>query len=167
MARSEALQQLYKTKELDRERSESIEADFEEVAASCGHFSFSLLTFANEMQTYLSILDELKDELEKPTRSWKWLLFWRKGRGRYNSVVSSEQEALIGPDDIEAPAPKIRTEFNIRRTVSGGYGAPSSAAESRSGFSDTLLRLIRFLNRDDSNYPSFSPSEVFVANFGQ
>ena len=37
--RSEALKVLYKSKELHKDQSETIEADFEEVAASCGHFS--------------------------------------------------------------------------------------------------------------------------------
>ena len=34
------------------------EADFEEVAASCGYFSFSLLDFACEMQVYLEVLGQ-------------------------------------------------------------------------------------------------------------
>lgn len=77
-ARAEALKELYKSKDLGNEKPESIEADFEEVAASCGHFSFSLQDFAEEMQTYLEILEELKDEVEKPKRrSWSWLRFWR------------------------------------------------------------------------------------------
>lgn len=79
-ARTEALSVLYKTKDLTALRPESVEADFEEVAASCGHFSFSLQDFAEEMKTYLDILDELKIETESPfwKRSWKWTKFWRK-----------------------------------------------------------------------------------------
>lgn len=59
-----------------------LEADFEEVAASCGYFSFSLLDFANEMKEYLVILDDLKLEVEeRPSgRSWNWLKFWRRLR---------------------------------------------------------------------------------------
>lgn len=54
-------------------------ADFEEVAASCGYFSFSLQDFANEMKVYLGLLEDLKDEIEhRPQgRTWKWLRFWR------------------------------------------------------------------------------------------
>lgn len=57
-----------------------LEADFEEVAASCGYFSFSLLDFANEMKVYLEILDNLKLEVEERPggRTWKWLMFWRR-----------------------------------------------------------------------------------------
>lgn len=57
-----------------------LEADFEEVAASCGYFSFSLLDFANEMKTYLEILDDLKLEVEERPcgKTWSWLRFWRR-----------------------------------------------------------------------------------------
>lgn len=78
-ARAEALKELYKSKELGRERSESVEADFEEVAASCGYFSFSLQDFGEEMQTYLETLEDLKESIENPSgRSWNWLKIWAR-----------------------------------------------------------------------------------------
>ena len=79
-SRQEALDQVYKSQVLDKSRSGELEADFEEVAASCGYFSFSLLDFANEMTRYLEILDELKLEVEeRPSgRSWNWLKIWRR-----------------------------------------------------------------------------------------
>lgn len=82
-SREQALGLLYKTKELNKQRPIELEADFEEVAASCGYFSFSLLDFANEMKTYLEILDDLKLEVEeRPSgRAWNWLKIWRKRRG--------------------------------------------------------------------------------------
>jgi hypothetical protein len=87
-ARAEALMELYKSKDLRNENPESVEADFEEVAASCGHFSFSLQDFAEEMQTYLEVLEELKDEIEKPNRrSWSWLKFWQSQK---TSTIPSE-----------------------------------------------------------------------------
>lgn len=80
-AREEALALLYKDKELNIKRPMEIQADFEEVAASCGYFSFSLQDFATEMKAYLAILEELKVETEhRPAgRTWKWLKFWRSG----------------------------------------------------------------------------------------
>jgi hypothetical protein len=76
-AREDALAHLYRTKDPDREKTESVEADFEEVAASCGHYSFCLQDFAEGIQKYLEVLEELKIELEQPQRkSWKWLMFW-------------------------------------------------------------------------------------------
>ncbi len=79
-SREEALSQLYKTKELTKPRPAEMEADFEEVAASCGYFSFSLLDFANEMRVYLEILDDLKLEVEdRPDgKTWNWLKVWRR-----------------------------------------------------------------------------------------
>ena len=79
-SREGALSQLYKTKELTQPRPVEMEADFEEVAASCGYFSFSLLDFANEMRAYLVILDDLKLEIEERPdgKTWDWLKVWRK-----------------------------------------------------------------------------------------
>lgn len=62
--------------------AEDVLADIEEVSACCGHFSFSLLDFAEDMLEYLNHLDDLKNELESPQRSWKWLVFWRRGSWR-------------------------------------------------------------------------------------
>ena len=79
-SREEALSQLYRMKELTKPRSVETEADFEEVAASCGYFSFSLLDFANEMRAYLEILDDLKLEVEERPdgKTWDWLKAWLK-----------------------------------------------------------------------------------------
>ena len=81
-SREDALSQLYQSKELTKERPAEVEADFEEVAASCGYFSFSLQDFANEMKTYLEILDDLKLEVEERPkgRTWKWIKIWNHYR---------------------------------------------------------------------------------------
>ncbi|CCC12448.1 unnamed protein product [Sordaria macrospora k-hell] len=103
-ARARALHELYKYLEMDRTRSEQIQADFEEVAAACGHFSFSLQSFAEEMQKYLDVLDDLKHESQFKRRSWHWLVWWRSKDHHsrffpalpYNQVPE-EQEGLIKP----------------------------------------------------------------------
>ena len=79
-SRGEALSLLYKSKELNQTRPLEVEADFEEVAASCGHFSFSLQDFAAEITEYLDILDDLKNEVENSPkgRTWRWLKFWQR-----------------------------------------------------------------------------------------
>ena len=79
-SRKDALELLYRNKQLKKVSSIELEADFEEVAASCGYFSFSLLDFAQEMKTYLEILDDLKleDEERPEGRTWSWLKFWRR-----------------------------------------------------------------------------------------
>ncbi|KAH0565476.1 hypothetical protein GP486_001136 [Trichoglossum hirsutum] len=90
-ARRKALRSLYQRDELNQERPLNVVADFEEVAASCGYFSYSLLDFAEEMKVFLDILDELKrvDE-EGYHRSWKWLMFWRHIQVRGRKEISGD-----------------------------------------------------------------------------
>jgi hypothetical protein len=77
-ARKDALSSLYKTRDLTSSRTTDIAADIEEVAASCGHFSYSLQELADETKTFLSILEELKAlENSGVSRSWYWLLPWK------------------------------------------------------------------------------------------
>ena len=91
-SREDALGSLYKKQELSKDRSTDIEADFEEVAASCGYFSYSLLDFAHEMKAYLEILDDPKLEVEERPdgRSWGWLQFWRRFHMRKSKQVSND-----------------------------------------------------------------------------
>lgn len=98
-SREEALALLYKTKELNQARPVEVEADYEEVAASCGHFSFSLQYFANDMRVYLDILDELKFEMdERPGgRTWSWLKLWRRMRGSRNLKPSGDTGKYLLP----------------------------------------------------------------------
>lgn len=78
-SREKTLASLYEQKEITRLKTHEAEADLEEVSASCGHFSFSLLEFGEQLQEMLAILDELQLEIdERPHgRSWSWLKFWR------------------------------------------------------------------------------------------
>lgn len=107
-AREEALSLLYKNKELNAERPMEMVADFEEVAASCGYFSFSLQDFASEMKVYLGLLEELKHEVEhRPHgRTWEWLKFWhllnrttneRPGNDPGKMPLNSETKPPIEP----------------------------------------------------------------------
>lgn len=77
-ARKEALQAVYRHKIPHKTGSIEVAADFEEVAASCGYFSTSLQDFAEDMVTFLDILEELKDRRYPRRRSWNWLKFWRR-----------------------------------------------------------------------------------------
>lgn len=78
--RQEALKLLYQQTEAMRLRSPDAEADLEEVAASCGHFSFSLQEFGEQLHELLTILDELQLETEERPggRTWNWIKFWKK-----------------------------------------------------------------------------------------
>ena len=91
-------------------KSEAVLADIEEVSACCGHFSFSLLDFAEDVLTYLHVLDELKAEMDHPHYSWRWLLFCgrrsastdtKPGLVRQGSVVDPNEEHHL-PAEIPA-----------------------------------------------------------------
>lgn len=90
-SREAALKTIYRHKEISRIKSLEIEADLEEVAASCGHFSFSLLEFGEQLKDMLAILDELQLESEERPggRSWNWLKFWRSGEPKRRNQLSS------------------------------------------------------------------------------
>jgi hypothetical protein len=152
-ARAQALQELYKAKEMDKARPESIEADFEEVAASCGHFSFNLQDFATEMQNYLEILEELKEETERPKRrSWRWLLFWRKHRdqSKGDALSDDEQEGLISRE-LGGEMPKDITAIMTKRLGYRKVEVGTKIDETKAGkLRAKAMHMLRFLDRDDS-----------------
>jgi hypothetical protein len=78
-SREKTLKQLYQQTQAMKMKTPEAEADLEEVSASCGHFSFSLLEFGEQLHELLAILDELQLESEeRPNgRSWSWLKFWK------------------------------------------------------------------------------------------
>lgn len=86
-ARGEALSAVYKNKIPTRTSSAAVAADFEEVAASCGYFSSSLQDFAEDMVSFLDILEELKTNVNHypRRRTYKWLKFWQIGRKKKHS----------------------------------------------------------------------------------
>lgn len=78
-SRQKTLKSLYQQTEAMKLKTPDAEADLEEVSASCGHFSFSLLEFGEQLHQLLAILDELQLEAEeRPNgRSWSWMNFWQ------------------------------------------------------------------------------------------
>ncbi|KAL5362811.1 WD40 repeat-like protein [Aspergillus floccosus] len=95
-SREEALKTIYRQKEVMKVQTMEVEADLEEVSASCGHFSFSLLEFGEQLKELLAILDELQLESEeRPNgRSWNWLKFWRWERSNATEAPSAEQGTI-------------------------------------------------------------------------
>ncbi|KAF7513198.1 hypothetical protein GJ744_010594 [Endocarpon pusillum] len=111
-ARREALKAVYDQKDMNRDRPVEVEADWEEVAASCGHFSFSLLEVAEQVKEYLLILDELQLEVEeRPAgRTWSWLKFWRpQAKSRPGSDEPEAEHMIDDPDSAGLPV-KISAE---------------------------------------------------------
>jgi hypothetical protein len=78
-ARHEALALVYNNKVPNKAGSVEVAADFEEVAASCGYFSSSLEDFSEDMITFLDVLEELKDNVNRypRKRTWTWMKFWQ------------------------------------------------------------------------------------------
>jgi hypothetical protein len=79
-ARKEALALVYSNKIPTKTGSVAVAADFEEVATSCGYFSSSLQDFAEDMVTFLDVLEELKANSKQHPRkrTWEWMRVWRK-----------------------------------------------------------------------------------------
>jgi hypothetical protein len=155
-ARAHALQELYKTLELDRTRSESIQADFEEVAAACGHFSFSLQTFGEEMQKYLDVLDDLKYANEHRRRSWHWLVWWRNGRRPGQKALAlpydnEERDPFIKPIKKSAMPRGIAEPLLRRRDTYNWEAAPPETKKSKvvASISQRVLGVVRRLARDE------------------
>lgn len=150
-ARAEALEDIYKRIELSRAKSEKIKADFEEVAAACGHFSFSLQTFGEEMTKYLDVLDDLKYESHQKKRSWTWVFFWTN-RVRQASVLPfdvPEHQRLVKPIK-KSQDPKGIPDSMIERRDTAQWQAAPQANKFVRGVAQVCLKFLRFLSRDDS-----------------
>ncbi|KAL6859664.1 Fusaric acid resistance protein-like domain-containing protein [Trichoderma novae-zelandiae] len=154
-ARGKALRQLYRSIELGRSRSEEIQADIEEVAAACGHFSFSLQAVAEEMDAYLDVLESLERSTESPDRSWKWLKFWRHWKVFHRrSDVDAEQRPLLAskpkPSRMKSPTPSGLPKAILKRRDSLHWdAAPQKTSYFVRRCSQALLRFLRFLTRED------------------
>lgn len=96
-ARNEALKTIYWHKDLAKAKSVEVEADLEEVAASCGHFSFSLQEFSEQLKEFLDILDELQLEVdERPNgRTWNWIKLWRRSKDDRSSANNQGKHVML------------------------------------------------------------------------
>ncbi|OLN85965.1 Uncharacterized protein C26F1.08c [Colletotrichum chlorophyti] len=165
-ARTNALHELYTSIELGRSRSEKIQADIEEVAAACGHFSFSLQHVAEDIDAYLTALEDLKYHREIGSRSWKWLKFWK-----HFSSPSAPKE--VDPNNLDTerllqqPMEPAETPIRPIRKSALPRGIPDTMIKRRDNFSwdaapnaSTVMRFIsqqllgalRVLARDDIRF---------------
>ncbi|KAK4613399.1 hypothetical protein CLAFUW4_08890 [Fulvia fulva] len=133
-----------KSKSLFDRRPEEVLADVEEVTACCGHFSFSLLDFAEDVLHYLDMLDDLKAEMESPKRSWNWLLFWR-GYGRQKTPAMRTNTL---PESSEDPDVGIPSPI---RKADAFAGDLTNAARKQPWYTN-FYRSLRFLRRDDVKF---------------
>lgn len=153
VAREEALKVIYEKKQYDKSRSLKVEADWEEAAASCGHFSFSLLEVAEQISDYLIILDQLQLEIEEtPTgRTWSWLKFWTssKNRERLSDIDPDMDDVVEHADNLDLhitiPVPK---ETQLRKEIA----FRNSKSPIKQKFFRELYRNMAFLRYDDTKF---------------
>ncbi|KAJ2979140.1 hypothetical protein NUW58_g7278 [Xylaria curta] len=160
-SRGKALEELYKMIENARSSSESIQADFEEVAAACGHFSFSLLSFADEMQKYLDATEELKYITEQGKRTWNWLKFWNLIRGLWKSHRTADDD--LERHSLMKPIKRMRQSQlpqGIPKAIKDGRGTLRWDNAPADGLwniivrytSPIIWRFLKFLARDDIRF---------------
>ncbi|KAH8670979.1 ribosomal protein L19 [Xylariales sp. PMI_506] len=154
--RRKALEELYKTIELERSRPENVQADFEEVAAACGHFSFSLLSLGDEMQRYLDALDELKYATALDRRSWDFLKFWIYLPALRLTTRQEDLEQISLARPIKplrrSRMPKGIPDNLTRPRDTFAWDAAPQANIVRKWIFQHLLRAMRFLARDDIRF---------------
>ncbi|KAJ5653582.1 hypothetical protein N7490_000585 [Penicillium lividum] len=148
-SRRKTLKSLYEQTEAMKMKSPDAEADLEEVSASCGHFSFSLLEFGEQLHELLAILDELQLETEeRPNgRSWSWMKFWNVHDKTFDAEPSSGAESyrhleisrINGSENGLTAAVRGRLRPNSERTV-----------KERVGY--RLWKSLEFFRRDDTKY---------------
>ncbi|KXH54452.1 ribosomal protein L19 [Colletotrichum salicis] len=165
-ARTHALQELYTSIELGRARSEKIQADIEEVAAACGHFSFSLQHVAEDIDAYLTALEELKYNREMGSRSWNWLKVWKyfssPAQPKESDPSNLDTERLLH-QPMEPPEQPVRAirksalprgipDTMIKRRDTFSWDAAPNASMIMRFFSQQLLKGLRVLARDDIRF---------------
>lgn len=159
--RARALEEVYKAIEMERSRPENVQADYEEVAAACGHFAFSLLSLGDEMEKYLEALEDLKMVVEKNRRGWGFLCFWRyfMPAESIGAKDPEEQQPLVPPVKAlrRSAMPKGIPDNITRRRDSFSWDAAPQASAVMRWMSQRLLRFFRFLARDDSEWPTPHP----------
>jgi len=148
-ARREALAALYKNQELYRAQSLDRIADIEEAAASCGHFSFALLDFAEDTLAYLDILEELKQITEDKNRprTWNYLKFWRKTESDSGNPKHSPDSLLQNHQTEHGMVRKIPEP--IRRA--DAFANPDKARLQRA-WTYKLWKALGFFRRDDIKF---------------
>lgn len=125
----------------------------EEMAAACGHFSFSLQSFGEEMQKYLDMLEDLRYVTDHSKRSWRWLLWWRTDAYRSYSMSappfeSSESENLIRPIK-KSSVPKGIPDSMLERRDTFSWQAAPEKYRWLARVSQIVLKTLRRVARDD------------------
>ncbi|KOS23381.1 Uncharacterized protein ESCO_006596 [Escovopsis weberi] len=155
-ARGSALQELYRSIELGRTRSAAIQADIEEVAAACGHFSFSLQAVAEEIGPYLDALEDLEEaSFGSDVRTWEWAKFWRRWGPKdeeHGKPLELENELLLPKSPANKSDPTVSKGISkplLNRRDTYNWDASPDASGLARHASQFILRLLRFFTRED------------------
>jgi hypothetical protein len=159
-ARASALQDLYDNIELEKSRSEDVQADIEEVAAACSHFSYSLQTVAHEITAYLDAIDDFKFIVDSNFRSWEWLQFWRylwkSGKSRAVATEDVEADNLLPPAQRrvrrirKSAVPQGIPDEMLMRRDNYNWDAAQNTSELARKVAKKFMGLLRWLTKDDS-----------------
>ncbi|OAX82297.1 hypothetical protein ACJ72_03353 [Emergomyces africanus] len=166
-ARNDALNMVYWQKDFVKTKSVERDADLEEVAASCGHFSFSLQAFAEQLKEILEVLDELQLETdERPNgRSWGWLKFWRPTPPDHINKWTAASRSAVERGETSIPPENF--------PISGNNASlqPPDKPSARDNLRYKVWRAFRVFRRDETKFaikvgagaalyalPSFIPS---------
>ncbi|OAQ80692.1 60S ribosomal protein L19 [Purpureocillium lilacinum] len=156
ITRAAALAELYQLIDESRSRSDKTKAEFEEIAAACGHFSFSLQSLGEEMSKYLDVVDDLKYVSDHSKRSWRWLLWFRKpsSRGLSMSALpyeSADTSSWVKPIKKSA-VPKGIPESMVERRDTFAWRAAPEASRLLATVSQHVLKFTRTLARDEIRF---------------
>ncbi|KAM0550690.1 hypothetical protein ACHAPJ_008754 [Fusarium lateritium] len=155
-ARSDALQGLYDRIEQMASSSETTRANLEEVAAACGHFTFSLQSFGEDVLQYLDVLDDLEYVILHKNRSWRWLLWWNTGNleDRNKAIrlfESAEADTLMHTRTRSISAPDSSATVPTPVDVRTWYNAPD-VNKILAWFWRNLSALFKKMARDDIQF---------------
>ncbi|KAG6072501.1 hypothetical protein E4U16_005296 [Claviceps sp. LM84 group G4] len=145
LARVDALQHVY---DLVAQRGSSHDGGhvaLEQIAASCGHFSFSLQSFGQEMTKYLDKLEGLQRATDDSERSWEWLLWWRDDTVPGCSTIKPIWKSQF---------PNGFPEANTGRRYSWHAYLKRSRGSFLARLTLTGLRILRRMAADDSEHGS-------------
>lgn len=153
LKRSEALATLYRSDEITQSRSLDANADVEEIAASCGYFSYNLLYFAEEMKTFLEILRNLQRLQEQRPRTWRWLKFWksifkRNPQADHESTHMAHTKAYICANLFALGIIRALDTLPVKRA----HTIPNVSPEAKVPFSYKVWKALGALRRDNIKF---------------
>lgn len=150
-ARSKALQEMYEHSTLRDSSSPGLQADLEQIAAACGHFTYSLQSLSEEIQKYLDLIDDMKYVGQHGKRSWGWL--WRAMKRGKNTqrAETMEEEGLIKPIR-KSGVPRGIPDSMVQQRDTYSWKTAPGASRLVARASQNGLRMFRKIARDDSEH---------------